>query len=734
MEMSVAEFKELCTYVETCVKSHINDTLSTQPESLCGFYNHYLSLRKPSRKFGSVELRRRLQSLVNSTSQVIDTSIDAILEHDETTKQRKLNLDKVTGRVLFYGIEGEDYDEMAVDFVSLASRIASLSPQLSAAWFMAAERCGNGLARDACRKIDEWLCLAGISTRVPMSQPLIDTLSVTLQLEDGQRKSLVMHEMIMHWSKDGLKNSKPDMLVKKMRDESVCAAEMKSAEHDKMYPEILPQIFETSIEENIFVDRCARIAVRCPRTAITYLWRAKQQGLKVANRAWLDLKLATFRTSDLGEAQSIEATLSIIEKTPKDIWSTITSDVINTNIVNKQYLLDTLTSTVKQPTAKESDVQLALNGDVTQTCHIIQESLRAQPADAYLLLQFHVFEKRNVFEHLYHSMRTAWHACKVVGIQNPGDEKASFTPNAVPDGKIVVASDLPNDLRIDGKLSTERRNTIRRFGALGTGIDITDPILTPDELQNLLMLEFPWMEKTITVIHRDMTVRRSFGQSAFLMPPLLLVGPPGTGKTRFTMRLAELVGVPYSALSLAGASDDRMLQGTGSGWGNAQPSYPVIKMNDNECANVVILLDEIDKCKADGRNGDPHASLLSMLEPESARNYHDDALMCHVNISMVNWIATANDISHMPMPLLSRFRVIEVPTPSSKDIVAIIGGVRSDFAAEVGCDVRFVPHLDEAEIMYLEREFKKRPDVRVLIRMVERLIVRREALDRKQPH
>ena len=86
-----------------------------------------------------------------------------------------------------------------------------------------------------------------------------------------------------------------------------------------------------------------------------------------------------------------------------------------------------------------------------------------------------------------------------------------------------------------------------------------------------------------------------------------------------------------------------------------KPSYPVNKIAETKVANPILIFDEVDKCKADGRNGDPVATLLMMTERENASGYFNECLMAGVNLSYVNFFATANDISHLPLPFLSRF-------------------------------------------------------------------------------
>ncbi|MEG3619770.1 AAA family ATPase [Magnetovibrio sp. PR-2] len=300
----------------------------------------------------------------------------------------------------------------------------------------------------------------------------------------------------------------------------------------------------------------------------------------------------------------------------------------------------------------------------------------------------------------------------------------------VPDGHVILAPNMPSADAMSG----ERRRILKDFAVMREPLKLLEPQVSVDELRNRLLAEFPWMEQPIDLICKDLVLRQSYGQREYSLPPLLIHGAPGTGKTRFVQRLAKVLGIPSDMLSLSGAADDRMLRGTGFGWSSANPSYPVNKIAETKVANPILVFDEVDKTKADGRNGDPVATLLMMTERENAAGYFDECLMAGVNLSYVNFVATANDIAHLPLPFLNRFRVIETPKPEAEHLRAIIGGVRSDFADEVGVDHRFIPDLSEAEVMFLEGIFAKYGNVRTVIRMVQKLLGRRERMQREQPN
>lgn len=214
-------------------------------------------------------------------------------------------------------------------------------------------------------------------------------------------------------------------------------------------------------------------------------------------------------------------------------------------------------------------------------------------------------------------------------------------------------------------------------------------------LATVLTLEFPWLTNVIDELLGDVRLRQAMGVPWFRFRPTLLVGPPGTGKTTFARRLAQLVGIGFGEISAAGSADNRLLAGTARGWSNAMPSYVLQIVRQSRVANPLMLVDEIDKTQADGRNGDVRQTLLGMLEPTTAKAWLDEGLATQVNISGVSWVLTANDVHSLRGPLLTRLRVIEVTAPGPEYIDAVLLGVRRDIAGDLGVAERDLPDLPE---------------------------------------
>ncbi len=203
---------------------------------------------------------------------------------------------------------------------------------------------------------------------------------------------------------------------------------------------------------------------------------------------------------------------------------------------------------------------------------------------------------------------------------------------------------------------------------------------------------------------------------------MLLVGPSGIGKTRFGRRLAAALGFDYGAFSLAGASDNRALEGTSAGWSTATPSWPLTEIERLGTAGPLLLADEVDKVRADGRNGDPLQTLLDWLEPGTARAARDPVLGAPVDLSRVSWLLCANDAGRLPGPLLGRLSVVRVDEPPAEAFSAVLRGVLADLADDFGARPAMLPVLEEAEVAWLEAQWRRSRTRRTLRKLTERLL------------
>lgn len=215
----------------------------------------------------------------------------------------------------------------------------------------------------------------------------------------------------------------------------------------------------------------------------------------------------------------------------------------------------------------------------------------------------------------------------------------------------------------------------------------------------VLEAEFPWANEAVENVAQQLLTRSRLGVLAFGLRPILLVGPPGSGKSRLVRRLAELLGLPYMPFSCAGVHDAKSLAGTSRGWATGEPSPILRLMLTRRSASALILLDEIDKA---ARNGEPTAALtsllLGLLEPETSRRWRDSFLQAPCDLSNIVFVATANGLSGIPKPVLSRFSIALVPQPRAQDLDRLVSSMTSEIAMEMGVDPGILPVMPAAQL------------------------------------
>jgi len=161
-------------------------------------------------------------------------------------------------------------------------------------------------------------------------------------------------------------------------------------------------------------------------------------------------------------------------------------------------------------------------------------------------------------------------------------------------------------------------------------------------------------ELILNTLHAQMIT----GRSAQL-PPMLLLGAPGVGKTRYIKRIAKILGVSFADIQLAGVPDAFRISGLSRYWSSAGEGVIANLLVTQDIANPIFLMDEIDKTKKDEKS-DPLSVILLLLEKESSKCFKDSFIDIPMDVSHASFIATANSISELPETLLSRFHCIEV--------------------------------------------------------------------------
>lgn len=203
-----------------------------------------------------------------------------------------------------------------------------------------------------------------------------------------------------------------------------------------------------------------------------------------------------------------------------------------------------------------------------------------------------------------------------------------------------------------------------------------------------LAIRFPNFQAVITAVLKPHIAITLMGIHV-RMPPVLLVGAPGIGKTAFATAASEMLNVPLLKFDMSTETNGAALAGSSTFWSNSNHGavFDVLlrgAAGKSPVANPICFIDEIDKA-GPSLTYDPLGACYSLLEVESASRFVDQSVPgVEVDTSHVRWLFAANHTSSLPEPILSRMLIFHIPTPSGSSLETIIARIAQKSSERFG--------------------------------------------------
>ena len=279
-------------------------------------------------------------------------------------------------------------------------------------------------------------------------------------------------------------------------------------------------------------------------------------------------------------------------------------------------------------------------------------------------------------------------------------KRSEVEERPTPSNHVQWASD---ELKIHGE-NKEEGSFLKRIYASRLKMRI----VVNEAIFDTLLARFPHFAEVISFYKAQF--RLNMLTSRDYIPPVLLLGSPGIGKTVFAKEFAHALNTGYTFIDMASASASWTLSGLTSSWSGAKPGKLVTAMVDSPTASPIVVLDEIEKSGTSAHGQDPRTPLYQLLEENTAKAFTDEFVDFPVDLSRIIYIACANSTEGLTDPLLTRFQIFEIADPSDDQHGVILESI---YQAEVAGTHAFPAHLPHEIKLHLRGQSLRTAKVQI---------------------
>jgi MoxR-like ATPase len=220
----------------------------------------------------------------------------------------------------------------------------------------------------------------------------------------------------------------------------------------------------------------------------------------------------------------------------------------------------------------------------------------------------------------------------------------------------------------DSDVNRKRKELAKKMESLGDRRAFC-PVPDANAMATSLRTAFPNFGEVIDFIESYVLLAKLTGK--LVLPPILLKGEPGIGKTAFTGALAEQLGTDYVEVHMENEQSNSTLAGSSEFWANSQPGVIFEALVFGKTCNPLIVVDEVDKASK-RMDYNPMSPLYQLLERDTATRFSDLGMRSvTLDASKIMWILTANEVTEIDPPILSRMTVFDVLPPSPEQAKTI---------------------------------------------------------------